>query len=305
MSGPVFVTGGSGYVGSALLRIAPRRESAPIRVLVRDPSRIPPDLREAPGIEIVVGDLLEPAPWAPYAADASHVIHLAAVTGKARPGRYHSVHVEGTANLLSALRCAPLEGFLQVSTIAVAFSDKTRYAYARTKQRAEALVAASGLPFTILRPTMVIGPGAPVLEGLDRMANAFIMPVFGRGDVRVQPIDVGDLTRAIWELVNRHAFEGRIIELGGPEVLSIEALLGRLRAIRSGRRPRTLHLPLRPIRFVLGLLEPLLLPVLPLTAGQLATFANPGTASKSALADAWMGEMRPLEESLRGALADV
>ena len=55
----------------------------------------------------------------------------------------------------------------------------------------------------------------------------------------------------------------------------------RIRHLRFGREPRTLRLPLRPVRGVLGLVEPLLLPLLPLTAGQLASFANDSDAEPS------------------------
>ena len=72
----------------------------------------------------------------------------------------------------------------------------------------------------------------------------------------------------------------------------------RIRKTRFGKDPRTLHVPLRPVRGLLGLLERVLLPLMPLTAGQMATFANDGTAASSEFLDARMAGMTGLAAML-------
>ena len=61
------------------------------------------------------------------------------------------------------------------------------------------------------------------------------------------------------------------------EQITMEAFLDRIRMSLYGKPPARIHVPLTPVRTLLGILEPLLLSVLPLTAGQLASFANDGS----------------------------
>jgi len=281
IEGRIFLTGASGYVGRHLLEALLRHHSCRVVALAREPGRLPVTPRDAPDLEVVQGGLGEPATYAEALRGCTGVVHLAATTGKARKRAHRRTNVEGTRQLLIAAKQACVAGFLHVSTIAAAFPDKTGYHYARTKEQAEQLVAQAGLPYTILRPTMVFGPGAPVLAGLRKLADAPFGPIaFGSGTVRVQPVFVQDLVDVILAVLDAPRFQGETIEVGGPETMTIEELLLRLRGrgVPDGTR-RARHLPLRPIRALLRLLEAPLLPFLPLTAGQLATFANDGTAA--------------------------
>ena len=83
------------------------------------------------------------------------------------------------------------------------------------------------------------------------------------------------------------AWGGATITAAGPEALTIDALMLRIRDAVSGggTSGSVLHIPLAPFRELLGLLEPMLLSVLPLTAGQLATFANDGRGEPHPLLD--------------------
>jgi NADH dehydrogenase len=296
MGTSIFVTGGAGYLGRRFLSLLSRDRFDDVRLLVLDPTEV-----EGEGATLVAGDLRRPADWEDRLAGVDFVIHLAAVTGKARPRLYREVIEEGTAALVGAAAQAGVRGFLHVSSIAVKFTDRPCYFYAASKLESEAIVAGAGVPFTILRPTMIAGPGAPVIEGLAKLAGGLVMPVFGRGEVEVQPIHVDDLARSMVDLLSEERFEGETIETGGPERLSIETLMERIRSVRFGKKPRALHLPLRFFRRVLCMMEPLLLPLLPLTAGQLATFANDGTAEPSQFMDPRLAGMAGVDEMVRGA----
>ena len=164
-----------------------------------------------------------------------------------------------------------------VSTIAVTFPDIRRYPYARSKLAAEAAVAESGLAYTIVRPTIIAGPGAPVLVGLRRLAGLPVVPVFGSGAARVQPIFVDDLADCL-ETIVRDGGAGETIELGGPEVITIEQLLDEMSRRLRGRPLRAVHVPLAPFLPVLTLLEMIAYRTLPITVGQLATFRFDGVA---------------------------
>jgi NADH dehydrogenase len=286
MPGSLFLTGATGYVGRHLLpRLAGRR----VYCLGRTrPAALPGHA------EFLAADLSEGAAYAPALRDCDTVLHLAAATGKARPEEYFRVNAEGTRRLVDECRRAGVPRFLYVSTIAAKFRDQRRYYYAQSKRQAEEIVAASGLAYLIVRPTMVMGKGAPVLEGLRRLAAAPVIPVFGNGRARVQPVSVDDLAAFLSAVPQDWLFDNQTVELGGPEVVSIEDLLLKLR----GARAPVVHLPAGGIAATLGVLERFLLPLLPFTAGQIASFVNDGTAAPHPRTGPWRERMRSLDQML-------
>jgi hypothetical protein len=82
--------------------------------------------------------------------------------------------------------------------------------------------------------------------------------------------------------LEKDVFDNRVTEIGGPDVVAMEALLLHIRTLLKRAAPRVMHLPAAPLAALLGTLEPLALPLLPFTAGQLASFTNAGTAQFSA-----------------------
>jgi nucleoside-diphosphate-sugar epimerase len=204
------------------------------------------------------------------------VVHLAAITGKAHRDQYFHVNVEGTRALTEMSRRLGISKILHVSSIAARFPDKKYYYYAQSKEQAEDIVRTSGLHYTILRPTIVLGQGAQAWKGLSRLARFPVIPIFGDGRTMIQPIWVNDLADFIIDLLKGDRFQNETLEVGGPESISIEEFLVKASRLSRGSDARTFHLPLAPFRTVLSWLEPLLLPVLPLTAGQLASFRFDG-----------------------------
>jgi NADH dehydrogenase len=201
--------------------------------------------------------------------------------------------------------------FLFVSSVAAGFADRRYYSYADAKRRAEAAVSASSLDTLIVRPTMVLGPGSTLGAGLRRLALLPAPVVFGAGTTLVQPIHVDDLAQLlVATLASPRAWDRQILTIGGRDVVNIEELLRRFRTTVVADHPRWLHVPMEPLRTMLGLLEPLLRALMPLTAGQLATFANDGVADeRGALWTTLMSDrahpMRGLEEMLTPTVAHV
>ena len=74
----------------------------------------------------------------------------------------------------------------------------------------------SGLNFRSCAPR-VLGCGAPVLQGLARLAAAPILPIFGNGLALVQPVYIDDLTGCLVEICRQRLFEKRTVEIGGPK----------------------------------------------------------------------------------------
>ena len=297
----VFVTGGSGFLGSRLLQA----------LLARGMSVVGLDRSGALGdgsgkqtrLEVVQGDLLDPRTYMQALATTDAAVHLAAATGKASAERHFEVNARGTEILLEQCRQAGVRKLLFVSSIATKFPDKTRYYYAQAKQRAEEAIQASGLEFTIVRPTIIIGRGSAPLVALSRLAGLPLVPVFGDGRTRVQPIYVEDLVEFIVAILDQRRFAGETLELGGPTVLTIEELLHEVRSARSGGRARTVHIPLGLLLPFLGAAEKLGIGPLPLTTGQLASFRFDGTIEPSALHEGRRAGLKAVPEMLSLSLA--
>jgi len=278
VSASLFVTGASGYLGSCFLRRINASSFDRIYCLVRN--RVP--AIRWPNLEIVRGDLSNPATYQDALRRCETVVHMAALTGKSRKQDYFRANTEGTASLVQAAVGAAVRNFFYTSSIAVKFLDQRRYYYAMSKSKAEDVVRRSGFHYRILRPTMIFGKGAPVLEGLTRLAAASVIPVFGSGRTLVQPVFVDDVASLVASTIEKGLFDDGVTEIGGPDVIAIEGLLLKIRALLKRPAPRIIHVPVSPLAALLGALEPMALSLLPFTAGQLASFTNPSTAAFSA-----------------------
>jgi len=272
---PIVVTGAGGFVGGRLVR----RLCADGETVVgigRGPE--PADWPAA--ARWIRADLADANAYEAVLSDARCVVHLAAVTGKARREAYRRGNVEATRTLLGACARAGVRRFVFVSSIAAKFTDRRHYHYAESKIAAETLVREAQLETVIVRPTMILGPGSPIEASLARLARLPLSPMFGDGRRLVQPVDVDDVVEALAALTRAEKLKSDLIELGGSETYDLRELYSRLRGAHGGRgAPRFIHAPLAFSRWMLAALEAPLLPLLPLTAGQLATFANDGTAT--------------------------
>ncbi len=294
----VLITGCSGFVGANLIkRIDPRRYKN-VYCQSRTEGKVPTALSVDADVQWIPCSLLDIGLYERKLAATDTVVHLAAATGKASPEEYFRVNVEGTRILAELCRRLGVQRFLYVSSIAVRFPDKSRYYYAQSKEQAEEVVRGSGLRYTIIRPTIILGPGAPVWMALSKLARLPVIPIFGDGKTLIQPIHVDDIVDFILSLLDRDMFHGETFELGGPQVITIEHLLKRIHLLRYHTHPRTLHIPLALLLSMLGLLEKLFFPLMPFTVGQLSSFRYNGTIEKNRLFEERFSHLKTIDEML-------
>ncbi|MEO8552989.1 MAG: NAD-dependent epimerase/dehydratase family protein [Kofleriaceae bacterium] len=178
----LLVTGGTGKVGSRLARRLARRGDH-VRALVRDPGRAG-ELADA-GIELVRGDLLEPASLTTAVRGVDVVIHCAAFFRGATAEQAHAVNDLGTQHLAHAARTGSVRRFIFTSTGLVYGSTGGRpareddecspiAAYPVSKLAAERfLLAVEGLDVRVLRLPFVYGDGDPHIAEAVPMMRAF------------------------------------------------------------------------------------------------------------------------------------
>ncbi|HEU4650833.1 MAG TPA: NAD(P)H-binding protein [Croceibacterium sp.] len=198
----IAVTGGTGFVGQAVIDEACRR-GQPLRALARR-EQAPRD-----GVEWVRGDLADRAALSTLVEGTEAVLHIAGVVNTPDPMGFHLGNVAGTEELIAAAAAAGVRRFVLVSSLAAREPALSRYG--KSKQHAEEVVQASGLDWTIVRPPAIYGPRDREILEMFRGAKWGIVPMPPQG--RASMIHVEDLARLLlalppsWPGVKRRTFE--------------------------------------------------------------------------------------------------
>ena len=185
------VTGGTGFVGQHLLRMA-LAQGYDIRALTRGWK--PPEDE----IAWVDGALDRPDSLLKLCTGADAVIHIAGLINGNR-SEFDAVNVGGTAAMIDAARKAGVRRFVHISSLAAREPELSDYG--RSKAKSERLVAASGLEWTIIRPPAVYGPGDRETLELFKMARRGFVPLPPAG--RFSLIHVEDLCRLILSVIDQ------------------------------------------------------------------------------------------------------
>lgn len=299
MKSSIFITGSSGFIAGNLLQKLNLGEYETTYCLSRNRSKITTDLSEKDNFKFIRGSIFDADLYTPYLASCNTIVHFAAVTGKARPEEYFKVNTEGTEILINQCKQLGVHNFLYISSISVKFSGASKYYYAQSKLQSEDAVRNSGLKYTIVRPSIVIGKESPILESLSKLAKAPITPIFGDGRVKIQPIYIDDLTDCLLSIINENIFLGETFDLGGPEIVTIEKFLKNIHQIYYNKDIRTIHIPLKLFIPFLTFLEKYFMSILPFTVGQLSSFRYDGTIEKNRLFLKHLPQMKNVDKMLK------
>ena len=223
--GLVTIFGGSGFVGSQVVRALARRGWR-VRVAVRRPS-LAFELRPLgdPGqIQPVACDIADKAQVAKALRGADAAINLVGILYETGSRKFDAVHAVGAQNIAEACVAAGISRLTQVSAIGA--DPKSPSAYARSKAQAEANVRAFVRSAVIVRPSIVFGAGDDFLNRFAALAQiAPALPLIGGGQTKFQPVYVSDVAEAIARATVRDDTPGRTFELGGPAVMTFEDVL--------------------------------------------------------------------------------
>jgi nucleoside-diphosphate-sugar epimerase len=227
------VTGGTGFVGARLLDAA-TAAGHEVRALTRKPRRARVSVTWVPGA------LEEPEALEQLVDGAEAVIHVAGVISGRTAADFDGCNVDGTATLLDAARGARVARFVHVSSLAA--REPSLSLYGASKAKSEELVRSSGLPFAIVRPPAVYGPGDRETLDLFRMAKRRLVAMPPNG--RLSLIHADDLCRLLLALAEPGAADGLLIEpddgrAGGWTHKEFAEALGEA----VGTRPLVVHVP--------------------------------------------------------------
>ncbi|RQW87607.1 MAG: complex I NDUFA9 subunit family protein [Geobacter sp.] len=246
----IFLAGGTGFVGGHV-RCALLENGHELRVLSHRRLAC-----TEPGIEAVEGDVTRPETLAAAMQECDAVINLVGIIREfpARGVTFEKLHVEATNNLLAAARHAGIRRFIQMSALGARPDAVSRYH--QTKYQAEEAVRASGLDWTIFRPSVIFGPKDNFINKLaDLVKKLPLVPVIGDGCYRLQPIDGNDVARCFAMALEMPETVGQSYGLCGRDRITYRELLTIVARTLGKRSVRTLQVPVSFMTLVTPLLQ--------------------------------------------------
>lgn len=265
----VLVTGATGFTGQALTRQLVEA-GAEVRAIARASS----DLSPLSGLPVRWhrGDVFDPTIVREAMAGVEYVFHLAALFREARHGdeMYRKVHVESTRLLAETAAAAPgFRRFVHVSTMGVHGhiehppadenspfrpGDIYQVTKAEAEQWLRGFAPGAGLPYAVIRPAAIYGPGDRRLLKVFKMAARGVFPLLGSGKCLYHLIHVEDLARGIRQAAAHPAAAGDVFICGDPEPVTLESM-ARTIAAALGRSVRIVRLPVGPVFLLADLCE--------------------------------------------------
>ena len=275
----VTIFGGSGFVGRHLVRVLAERGYR-VRVAVRRPDlagHLRP-LGDVGQIQLVQANLRYQDSVNAAARGADVIVNLVGILQQSGRQRFDAVQEFGARTVAAAARHANAR-LVHMSAIGADVNSTSRYG--STKGKGEKAVTEIVKNAIIVRPSIVFGPEDDFFNRFGAMSRLSpFLPLIGGGKTKFQPVYVGDVAEAMALAVDGKLAEGKIYELGGPEIVSFRECLERmLREI--GRERMMINLPFFAARAVGALVG--WLPGAPITTDQVEMLKSDNVVSDLAI----------------------
>lgn len=235
----IFIAGATGFIGRHLIE-ALRERGIKARCLVRTPEKA---ALCKDGLEAVLGDITDKETLRGKLEGAETVLHLVGIIEEKGTDTFRKVHVRGTENLVNEAKKAGVRHFFYQSALGAGKNSWSEYQ--NTKAEAEEIVRNSGIPYTIFRPSLVVGAGDGFTAKIISLIKAPspVIPVPGKGRAKFQLLYVGDWVKCFLSIIDNPAAIGRTYEFGGPEHLTYNEIVSAVAKAMGAHKP-LLHMPL-------------------------------------------------------------
>lgn len=223
----ITVFGGSGFLGRKIVeRLV--AEGITTRVAVRHPESVKFPAETAgrtAEARVVYADVRDETSVALALEGSDAAVNAVGLYVEAGPETFEAVHELGA--LAVAHQCAALGIARLVHISGIGADLYSRAHYVRTRAKGELLVQDVFPRATILRPSVIFGPEDRFVNALAEIAQrAPVIPLFGRGLTRLQPVYVDDVAKAVVAALQRPDSAGATFELGGPKIYTYRQLIG-------------------------------------------------------------------------------
>jgi uncharacterized protein YbjT (DUF2867 family) len=248
----ILLTGGTGFIGRVLTRQLVETGQQ-VRILLR-PSLRTPRLPTGVPVEVAVTSLGDVQGLRAAMRGVEAIYHLAGGEGEGGRGNLQAVDIDGTRALCEAAADARVRRIFYLSHLG---ADRAAgFPVLKAKGIAEEYIRKSGVPYTILRGSILFGPGDEFTTGLAMLLTAApgFLPLPARGETLVQPLWVEDLvTCLIWSLDN-HDTLNQTYNVGGTESISLRHIAGMIMEI-TGQRRLLVNWPAQSMRSLTIIME--------------------------------------------------
>jgi uncharacterized protein YbjT (DUF2867 family) len=234
----VLLTGASGFIGSHLARAL--RAAGHVVIEAR---RHTGDVTA--GMHADFTRDLSARDWLPKLAGLDAVLNAVGILREHGSPTFECIHKRAPQALFTSCVAARVRRVVQISALG---ADRGVTRYFLSKRAADDYLATLPLEWTIVRPAMVFGPGGSSARLFRKLAHLPLVPLPGRGEQRVQPIHIDDLTEALVRILGDATTHRARIELVGPQMLTLRELLAALRVAMHLSPPRFLPIPMPLVR---------------------------------------------------------
>jgi len=249
----ILVVGGSGYVGRYVVgRLAADGWRVVIPTRRRDNAR---HLFLLPTVDVVEADVNRAGELARLARGATAVVNLVGILNETGGQTFARAHVELAASVVAACRSAGVRRLVHMSALHADPAGPS--GYLRSKGEAEAAIAASGLDWTIVQPSVIFGREDAFLNLFAKVLRIAPVMALARADARFQPVFVGDVAECMVRALSLPATIGQKYPLCGPKVYTLRELVRYVGELVGAPRP------IVPLNRTLGTLQALVLEHLP------------------------------------------
>jgi uncharacterized protein YbjT (DUF2867 family) len=280
----ILVAGGTGFIGKAIVR-GLQRQGSDVAVMSRSFDRVAAAFH---GLNVIArqGDARDAESLRRAVEGIETVVSCMQfpnfpIEDRSKGETFEEVDARGNERLVAAAQAAGVRSYVYLSGSGVAADG--RYHWNRAKWQAEEAIRNSGLHYTILRPSWVYGPEDNALNRFVRFARVLpFVPVIGDGSQRLQPVFVDDVAKAVRDSLTTEAAANQTLEIGGPEVLTMDEVLRTMLDVMGKRKP-LIHAPAAIPRAVGALMEVLPLPKRPLSRDAVTFITMDAVADNTAL----------------------
>ncbi len=227
MTAPRLVTvfGGSGFLGRHIVREL-AKAGMKVRVAVRDPEAAlyMKPMGDVGQVTPVQANIRNKASVEAALQGADAAINLVGILFPSGAQKFATVHKQGAAYIAQAAAKAGCTHLVHMSALGV--GDNHTSVYAQTKMAGEIAAMGAFPKATILRPSVVFGPQDDFFNRFAKLATQSpFLPLMGNGQMSFQPVYVGDVASAVLKSLTEDGYQGKVYELGGPEVMTFEDIM--------------------------------------------------------------------------------
>ncbi len=291
----VVVAGGTGLLGRAITKALLDAGHTVVVASRSQPARDPIDARAS----WVRADVTDPSTLPAALAGADAVVDAvqfpnSPIEDPKKGLTFERIDLGGTKNLVDAAKAAGVPRFVGLSGVGAA--EDATFHWLRYKWAEEQHIKASGVPFTMFRPSWIYGPRDVSLNRFLGFARFLpFIPIVGDGKTRISALFIDDLAAHVVAAVERDDVRGRIFEIGGPDVLSMDEVV-RAALKAAGKKRFLMHQPASLMRMVAGIAQRL--PGRLLTPDAVDFITMDGVEDTGPLVEAFGLRLTPIAEGL-------